>query len=335
MRRNTEKVSEDVSIVVVTYNSAKVIARCLESIRVSPETSNAEVVLIDNDSSDSTLSVVNALSAGTIRVIPNTKNKGFAKACNQGVRETTGKYVCFLGPDVFVGRGWLPPLVQVLEDSNVAVVVPRLYWPDGELDAVGAFVKYPPPGVQPLYYRGTQDVEVGLVGFACALFPRGILENFQLDERMFLYNEDIDFCMRVRAAGHKLILCPHSTAIHVGGHSGRNVILQLRTEAYFNRTILKCAPLRLALKGLSMDLVGIAAGIKSRNPWLTYQKVYGFSWTIMNLPILERTKILRSKGEDASLPLVENSFYLRRRKSVNSASAIFPRSPPALSLSSD
>ncbi len=315
MKETSDAQPGDVSIVIVTYNSAQVMARCLESLKSTLGEFPGEMVIVDNNSSDQTISIAERLSFGSTRILVNTKNEGFAKACNQGFRESSRKYVCFLNPDVYVKPDWLQPLVRVLaQDWRVAAVVPRLYWLGGALDAVGAFVRYPPPKVQPLFYRGAEDIEVGLVGFACVLIPRRILENFPLDERMFLYNEDIDFCMRVKSAGHKLILCPHSRATHVGGHSKPTRFLQLRSEAYFNRTILKCAPLKLAAKGLFFDLVGLAAGIKNRNPWYAYQKAYAFFWTILNVPIAERIRTrASSKAERASLPLVESSFSRQRQ----------------------
>ncbi len=300
-------------MIIATYNSAGVIVKCLESLRASFEDFAGEVVIVDNNSSDRTVSLAKENSFCTTKVLAESKNLGFAKACNEGVRVASSKYVCLLNPDVFVRPGWLAPLVDVLEkDPLVAAVVPHVYREDGTVESVGTFIRYPPPQLEHLFYKASDIIEVSIVGFACTLFPRIILESFPLDQKMFLYNEDFDFCIRAKMAGYKLALCGGSAVVHVGGHSGATWKLQLRAEAYFNRTILKCAPLRLAAKGLFLELVGIGAGVKNRNPWYTYQKCYGLGWPILNLPVAERIRTLgMSKGGRASLPIVENSFSWR------------------------
>ncbi len=301
------------TIVVVTYNSAKVIEKCLKSLELSG-TSTSSVMIVDNNSSDETVSIVRG-QYPNVQILANKRNYGFAKACNQAIRATISTYVCFLNPDVFVKSNWLPPLIQVLaRDRRVAAVIPQLYWPDGSKDPVGAVLKYPPPVIPPLLSEGNEDIEAGLVGFACALFRREIIEAYPLDEKMFLYNEDIDFSLRVRANGYKLVVCPRSRAVHVGGHSKASRRLHLKSEAYFNRTIIKCAPVRLALKGLLSDVIGIGVGVKNRDPWYTYQKGYGLLWALTHLPIAERVMTLgTSRPGHGPLPLEESRLFSQRR----------------------
>ena len=305
---------EEVSIVIVTYNSERVIGECLRALRSSLENFSGEVIIIDNHSLDRTISIANSFVFCTTKILEQRKNLGFAKACNEGVRAASGRYVCLLNPDVFVKPGWLPPLVEVLEgDPFVAAVVPHLYREDRTVESVGTVVTYPPLRLRPLFYKGTGVIkEVAILGFACALFPKRVLELLPLDEKMFLYNEDFDFCILARLAGYKLVLCGRSSVVHAGGHAGAGRKLQLRAEAYFNRTVMKCASMSLVVKGLVQEFIGILAGVKNLDSWYTYQKVYALVWPVVHPPVRERTRTLRpNRVANASPPITENSFWPR------------------------
>ena len=97
------------SVVIVTYNSASLIEECLSRVLRSLDESD-EVIVVDNASSDSTLSVVSSLAEPRLLVLPQSENLGYSKACNIGILASRGAQIALLNPDAFVEDCWLEKL---------------------------------------------------------------------------------------------------------------------------------------------------------------------------------------------------------------------------------
>lgn len=225
------------AIIVVTYNSRAEIGECLDSVVGRTAPPEAAVVVVDNQSSDGTPAFVRA-HWPAVRVIDAGGNLGFARANNLGIGATASEYVLLLNPDTIVPTGAIQTLVDALErHGDAAIAGPRL------VDATGAAELSFGPPISPwgelrqkllmaLYRRGVGPVarhverrsrEAGdraWVSGACLLVRRADLEAVgRLDERFFLYTEDVDLCTSVRARRRRVLFVPAAEVRHLRGRS--------------------------------------------------------------------------------------------------------------------
>ena len=229
-----------VDVVVVSYNSRDELRGCVEGLAGRPGMS---VIVVDNASSDGSLEV---LSGMPVVAIAQAENRGFAHGCNAGWRSGSAPFVLFLNPDARIGEASLRSLVAVLErDPGVGAVAPRIHDGDGSLDhslrryprlrstyARALFLHRLFPGAEwtdelvraPARYDvpGRPDWVSG----ACVLVRREVLESVGgMDERFFMYCEDIDLCRRIVDGGWELAYEPGALVIHVGGASAPRTAL--------------------------------------------------------------------------------------------------------------
>ena len=225
------------TIVVVTYNSARDIDRALRSLTDTPPATTHEIVVVDNASTDDTVTQVRS-SWPRVRVIASHSNLGFAAANNRGIRESASELVLLLNPDTSVRPGAIDRLVAHLDaHREVAIVGPRIV--DGEGRAELSFGSMIAPltelrqkvlvvgndrGVPPIVTmvdRMTRRTrEVDWVSGACLLIRRADLEAAGLlDERFFLYTEDVDLCASVRTRGRTVLFVADVEIQHLRGRS--------------------------------------------------------------------------------------------------------------------
>jgi len=230
------------SIVVVTYNSRQDLERCLASVtgERAPRVDH-EIVIVDNASSDDTVAYLRARWPG-VRVIEAGANLGFAAANNVGIRQTFGELVLLLNPDTIIDAGAIDTLVQTLDtQSHAAIVGPRITDADGRAElsfgrmisplaeavqkllVIGSDRQW--PVVAPLVERMTQRPQVvDWVSGACLLARRRDVEAVGLlDERFFMYTEDVDLCASVRARGRAVLFEPSARIVHLRGRSRASV----------------------------------------------------------------------------------------------------------------
>lgn len=226
-----------VAIVIVTYNSARDIDRALRSLADPPPATPHEILVVDNASADDTVTRVRASWPG-VRLIASRSNLGFAAANNRGIRESSSELVLLLNPDTSVPRGAIDRLVAHLDARpDVAIVGPRIV--DGEGRAELSFGSMIAPltelrqkvlvvgndrGVRPIVSmvdRMTRRTrEVDWVSGACLLIRRADLEAAGLlDERFFLYTEDVDLCASVRRRGRTVLFAADVEIQHLRGRS--------------------------------------------------------------------------------------------------------------------
>ena len=223
-----------VSIVIVTWNSERYIAECLDRIRKQTFTDH-ELIVVDNGSEDHTVSRVEQHYPEG-RIIRNDVNKGFTTATNQGIRAARGVFILSLNPDVFLEPPFVQELVALLtrhEDYGFGcgkVLLHRDGAPSTKIDSTGLFLR---PGLRACDRgnleedRGQYDTE-GPVFAACGaavLFSREALECVKidteyLDEDFFAYYDDLDIGWRLQLAGYGCGYTPRAVAYHVRGGSG-------------------------------------------------------------------------------------------------------------------
>jgi GT2 family glycosyltransferase len=217
----------DLSIIVVSFNARTDLERCLESLHAAPPALPHEIVVVDNGSSDGS-----AEAAGhwpQARVIQNHSNLGFARANNIGIRASSGTTVLLLNSDTIVPAGAIERLVAELEqEPGVAVVGPRLV--DGHGRAELSFGRMIGPLNELRQKRLARSAAVEAltrrrqypdwVSGACLLVRRADADAVGgLDERYFMYAEDVDFCAAIRALGRRILFVPDVEVIHLRGRS--------------------------------------------------------------------------------------------------------------------
>ena len=233
------------SIVIVNFNGGMHFEHCLASLARNAPGVPHEVVVVDNASTDGSLEA--ARRAPAIRVIALLRNTGFSAANNVGIKATTGPLILLLNNDTVVPPGSLDALVSRLESHpQAAVAGPRLIDADGRPELsfgsmISPLAELRQKVLTRLHERGGSDwVDratrteryVDWVSGACLLVRREAAEAVGLlDERFFLYTEDVDFCASIRAKGWKVLFTPASEIVHLRGRS-RATAVDASNEAY-------------------------------------------------------------------------------------------------------
>jgi N-acetylglucosaminyl-diphospho-decaprenol L-rhamnosyltransferase len=215
----------DLSIIIVSYNARADLENCLESLAAAPPAASHETIVVDNASSDA--SAQSARDAG-VRLIEAGGNLGFARANNLGIRASKGVNLLLLNSDTIVPAGAVDGMLgELLSDNSVAVVGPRL------VDASGRAELSFGPMIGPIneirqQWRAARKVTAltaarqypDWVSGACLLVRRADAEAVGLlDERFFMYTEDVDFCASIRARGRRILFTPDVEVVHLGGRS--------------------------------------------------------------------------------------------------------------------
>jgi len=242
------------SIVIVTYNSTSQIDACLTSLSEHPPAVDHETLIVDNASPDATAAAVRQRWPG-VRVIDAGANVGFARANNIGIRQTRGELVLLLNPDTVVPAGALDTLIASLDARpDAASVGPRLVDASGRAELsfgamIGPLVELRQKLLVTGNDRGVPLVgkyvdrltrrarEVDWVSGACLLVRRADAEAVGLvDERYFMYAEDVDFCAAIRARGRRVLFTPDAQVVHLRGRSAAS--RPRATEAAYRRSQL-------------------------------------------------------------------------------------------------
>lgn len=286
-----ETVVPELSIIIVTYNSAQVIKNCLASIEAeAAQGTSVETLVVDNGSTDGTPELVRA-GFPAVRLITGQGNVGFARGNNIGFGLARGRYLLMLNADTEIHPGGLRALVAFAEaHPEAGFVAPHLVNPDGSLqhstfrfpDFHQAFYGYfekqvPMDSVAngrylPSEYEHARRIEHALG--AAVLIRRAAYEQIGgMDEKYALYFEETDWCFRCLRAGWQVWYTPEATIMHLGAHSTRSdpersSVLFARSQSYYwrkNYGWLKYAGLKIVtLLGLTYWLVrslwGLARG---------------------------------------------------------------------------
>jgi GT2 family glycosyltransferase len=236
------------SILIVSYNTAGDLERCLDSVLQAPPSVSHDIVVIDNASRDASASVVKAREP-RVRFVPLPNNVGFSRANNIGFRQTQSELVLLLNSDTIVPPGAIDRIVREMgELPGAAVIGPRLVNLKGAAELsfgrmMGPFAELRQKvltratGPARLEHMTSRRQEVDWVSGACLLVRRADAEAVGLlDERYFMYCEDVDFCAAIRARGGRVYFTPATEVIHLGGRSGH--VDRPATSAAYRRSHL-------------------------------------------------------------------------------------------------
>ncbi|NNE72105.1 MAG: glycosyltransferase family 2 protein [Acidimicrobiales bacterium] len=251
----------DVSILIVTYNSADMIERCLDSVAAHTSTASYEIVIVDNDSPDDTAGVV---KAGYPEVVLDAtgENLGFGKGMNRAARQATGEYLLLLNPDTELRSPAIDNLVAFARaNPGHGLYGGRTVTPDGELDPVSC-LGLPTVWSTTCFGLGLSTIfkgstlfdpeslgdwqrdsvrEVPMITGCLELIEREAWDRLGgFDERYWMYCEDTDLSRRARDLGYRPIVTPDAEVMHeLGASSGdrtKMLLIMFRGKATYLRT---------------------------------------------------------------------------------------------------
>lgn len=222
----------DYSIIIPVFNKAGLTRQCLATLREScAGAGEGEVIVVDNASSDETPSML--LEFPWVRVIRNDVNRGYAAANNQGAAIASGEFLVLLNNDIVAHAGWLASMLRVAGETGAGAVGARLLFPNGTIQHAGVRVApiqvgsagfvalhdlYNYPGDHP---EAMQIREMQIVTGACLVTPRSVYAELGgLDEGYWNGYEDVDYCLRVRERGHRVIYNGEASLTHFESQSG-------------------------------------------------------------------------------------------------------------------
>lgn len=229
-----------VSVLMVSYNTRALTLACLSSLRAAARGLALEIVVVDNASADGSAQAIRDAHPD-VALIAAGENLGFGRATNLAARAARAPFLLLLNPDTLVREGCVARLLAfAAEHPEAGIVGGRTFFPDGRLNPTSCWGR-PTPwslfcmglGLSSLLRRNRvfdpeslgpweRDTmrEVDVVTGCLFFVRRELWERLGgFDERFFMYAEDADLCLRARAAGSRVLLCPQAEIVHVGGAS--------------------------------------------------------------------------------------------------------------------
>jgi GT2 family glycosyltransferase len=232
----------EISIIIVSFNSRKFISRCLESISRSFKDLEHEIIIVDNGSKDGTIDLLKQKK--DIILVQNGKNEGYAKACNQGAKIASGKFLFFANPDIefedsipdkiftflsknkdYAGGGFTHIHLQgkIQRICTGHIVKPLDHFSE-QLGLYGLF-----PSVRTFnarffpWRRYSTDHPAEFISGGCFLIRKEVFQELSgFDEKFLAYYEDMDFCLRLKNEGYRLFYWGTLRIIHsLGTERGR------------------------------------------------------------------------------------------------------------------
>ncbi len=230
-----------VSIVIVNWKTPELLAGCLDSIAEDPCAADFEIWVVDNASGDNSLAVLRDYPL--VRVVANEQNVGFGKACNQVIPDVSAPLVFLLNPDTVVTDCAVSKLAAYLDaNKDCGAVGPMVLNPDGSLQ-LACRRSFPSPAAS--FYRLTylsklfpknqtfaqynltfadpgKELDVDALSGSAMMVRKSVIDSVGLlDEAIFMFGEDIDWCWRIKEDGWRVTYCPDAVVYHYHGASSR------------------------------------------------------------------------------------------------------------------
>lgn len=274
-----------IDVVVPTYGNWPITRSCLQHLRAQ-DVAHRLIVVDDHGPDDTADRVRSEFPEATVIALP--ENRGFAAACNAGIRAGDGEIVVLVNTDVDAEPDLLRRLAEPFVDDRLGSACPLLLKPDGRVDAYGiacdatmaGFVRFAGADVATALNRPSATL-LGPYG-AVAAYRRAALDEVGLlDEGIFMYGEELDLALRLNAAGWTTSAVPEARAVHIGGaSSGRGSATQRRRAGFGRGYLLRAYRVLLgrhAVRAIATEAI-VCAGdaLLSRDLASTIGRVRGW-----------------------------------------------------------
>ena len=223
--------SLDLSIIIVSFNTRKILLDCLRSVYAQTSGVSFEVFVIDNASKDGSVQAV-AEHFPEVFIIQNSTNRGFSSAHNQGIMKSRGRHIALLNSDTVLVENCFLKIICFLENHpEFSICTPQIInednhsssmrlWEDSPIDAMKKILGMYDVAKEAEMMGKIEPKEVEAIGGSCFVVRRNLFEKIGfLDENYFLYNEEDDFCRRARQIGQKVCYYPEASIQHLRGKS--------------------------------------------------------------------------------------------------------------------
>lgn len=216
-----------VSIVIPTRDRADLLSMCLDSLLSKTTYPNYEVLIVDNGSvEEATQTLFARLPKQRVSVIRDDASFNYSRLNNLAVAQAKGEVICLMNNDIeILSAGWMAEMLSFACQPDIGCVGARLWFPDGRLQHAGVITglgglaghpnKYFPKGYAGYFGRAVLAQSLSAVTAACLMVRRTVWQTVQgLDESLAVAFNDVDFCLRVQAAGYRNIWTPYAEMIH-------------------------------------------------------------------------------------------------------------------------
>jgi len=206
-----------VEVSILCYNQWASTLRLLKSL-IKNTNYDCKITVVDNASTDETLEKLNEfyLNNNIHEIIVNKENLGFAKGHNQVINKSKADYICLLNNDVEVPENWLEKLIiEAKLDDNIGLISP-VNRTQGRLIIGGQLFK---DGNGKHLHIGDKNEEIDWLQFSCVLIKKKVINLIGVLDEQFSpgYYEDVDYCLRVKESGFKLVCSPNVIIEHYDG----------------------------------------------------------------------------------------------------------------------
>ncbi|MBK8820372.1 MAG: bifunctional riboflavin kinase/FAD synthetase [Saprospiraceae bacterium] len=323
-----------ISVVILNFNGREYLESFLPSIAYSNTKEDVDIVVIDNNSSDDSVSYIKEWHP-EIKTISLTKNYGFADGYNKGLLTIDTEYIVLLNSDVMVTTGWLDPIIDMMEaDPTIGITQPLILSLENkkQFEYAGAAGGYLDTLSYP-FCRGRlfDDVEENTgqyqnnteifwsSGAAMVIKSKLYQDLGGFDPMYFAHHEEIDLCWRAKRAGYKIMACGESKVYHLGGGSlsyqspfkmflnfRNNLFTLVKNESMF--LLVYKLPIRLILDGIA------AIHFMTKGQWTNVTavlKAHGYFYISLFKVIATRHRFTQKIFKHRIGPYNSKKFYKR------------------------
>jgi GT2 family glycosyltransferase len=276
------------SVIVVCWNSAAVLARCLDQL-LAQDHPNYEIVVVDDGSDDNTVAIAeSARLTGELTIVRSPRNRGCPHARNLGLGHAKGEIVAFIDADGFAAPSWLRHVVSAFDaDPTVGGVASTVFFDANPLviNGAGGIVNrqgWAADLSMNESYEQAEIVSEALYPMGCGMaLRRSAIERVgPFDDRMLNYYDDVDYGVRLWRAGYRVIIAPDAWIDHGFGQGGDSEQKQLLCERHRMRVILKHASAGLLTRWAAHEVRGLKLAAAHRRAL----KLRAIAWNMFHLP---------------------------------------------------